>query len=160
MKVSICFPYYNRKSLLFNTLKSIKNSHYANSTEIIIVDDVSDDDHHVENINDLFPDLDIVYYRFSSQEKKEWKCPVFPLNKGIALATGDIVIQQCVECFHKGDIIKDAIENLSFNEYRVYSCYSLTKNDTNHLLLDPNYTPSDRDWETFNTLLYNNIPSS
>ena len=43
MKVSICLTYYNRKQLLINTLKSIKQSRLLENTEIIIVDDASDD---------------------------------------------------------------------------------------------------------------------
>lgn len=49
------------------------------------------------------------------------------------MATGDIIIQQGAECYHSGDIIKDAIKNIKDNMYRVYSCYALNQQNTKDL---------------------------
>ena len=58
-KLSIVMPYYNRRNLLLNTLRSIEYFQQDYSVEIIIVDDGSDESHRINDINELFPGLDI-----------------------------------------------------------------------------------------------------
>ena len=52
-KISIVMSYHNRKSQLLTTLKTIKKSKHPNY-EIIIVDDGSDEDHRIENLQNEY----------------------------------------------------------------------------------------------------------
>ena len=64
MKSSLLLPTYNRKDLLYNSLKSFdyfyKNN---NSLEIVIVDDCSSEKHQFPTVCEDFPNLDIKYIR-------------------------------------------------------------------------------------------------
>lgn len=123
--ISIVSAYYNRKDLLFNTLKSLENSKYKDF-EFIIVDDCSDDEHRVEDFKDIFPFLKIIRL----EKKDKWyvnPCVVF--NIGFKEVKGDIVIIQNPECLHVGDIL-DTTSKIKEDEYISFGCYSLTKEKT------------------------------
>jgi glycosyltransferase involved in cell wall biosynthesis len=133
MKVSVCLTYYNRKQLLINTLESFKQSKLINDTEIIIVDDASDDAHRIESvINSYENDMNILFHRFEPAEKT-WTLQIPAHNKSIAMATGDVIIQQGAECYNVHDIISNAYFNIQHNDYLVYGCYALTDQDTINL---------------------------
>jgi glycosyltransferase involved in cell wall biosynthesis len=135
MKVSVCLTYYNRKQLLINTLESIKKSAVLSDTEIIIVDDASDVEHRIESVIDLYSnDMNILFHRFEPDEKT-WSLQIPAHNKSIAMATGDVVIQQGAECYNVCDIITHAYHEIQPNDYLVYGCYALTESDTNRLTL-------------------------
>lgn len=130
MKVSIVMAYYNRKTLLESTLKSIQHTSY-DDYEIVIVDDASNKDNRIEDLVDLF-DMDIRVIRIDPNKKTHIN-PCIPYNIGFKEAKGDIVIIQNPECYHLGDIVSDA-SNLKDNEYRVYHCYSLPEDATEKLV--------------------------
>ena len=132
MKVSILITYYNRKKLLKKTLDSIIKSEYINDTEILIVDDASKDKHRIEELISKYHKYNITLFRFEKKDKW-WNLQIPVHNKLISMATGDIIIQQGAECYHSGDIIKDAINNIKDNMYRVYGCYALNKENTKDL---------------------------
>lgn len=132
MKLSICMTYYNRRSLLVNTLNSIRKYKKDHDMEVLIVDDASDDIHRIDDLVEQYSDLNLTLYRFEPSEKW-WTLQIPPHNKLIAMATGDVIIQQGAECYHANDIITDALENTKDNEYRVYGCYALTENNTDNL---------------------------
>ena len=125
MKISLLLVYYNRKQQLINTLSSIYKSKHIDQCEIIIVDDASDTEHRIE---DLLSEK-IKFYRVKPEEKN-WMTPVIPHNKTISMATGDLVIQQCAECYHTEDIIDHAINNITNENYLVYSCYALKPDES------------------------------
>ena len=128
MKFSVLIQYYNRRDLLINTIDSIRKSSLINDCEIIITDDASDDIHKIDDINLIYPDLDIKIFSFK-KEDKWWSCPVLPINKGIAEASGDIIILQGAECYHNGDILLDAQNRIKSNDYLVYGAFSLDPSD-------------------------------
>jgi glycosyltransferase involved in cell wall biosynthesis len=135
MKVSVCLTYYNRKQLLINTLESIKQSSLLSDTEIIIVDDASDEEHRIESIIELYSnDMTILFHRFEPTEKS-WTLQIPVHNKSIAMASGDVIIQQGAECYNVHDIISHAYHTIQPNDYLVYGCYALTEFDTNNLTL-------------------------
>jgi glycosyltransferase involved in cell wall biosynthesis len=116
-----------------NTLNSIQQTVVnKNDIEIIIVDDASSDDHIIEAISDSYSDLDIKVFSFKPEEKW-WSCPVIPINKGIAMATGDVVVLLCAECMFVGDILLDINNRIKLNDYLVYATLSLTESDTTEL---------------------------
>ena len=104
--ISIVSAYYNRKDLLINTLESLKNSE-VKDYEYIVVDDVSSDEHRIEDLQELYPNLKVIRI---NKEDKWWVNPCIPYNIGFKQIKGDIVIIQNPECKHMGDIMKEALK--------------------------------------------------
>jgi len=123
--ISIVSAYYNRKDLLINTLESLKNSE-VKDYEYIVVDDVSSDEHRIEDLQDLYPNLKVIRIE---KEDKWWINPCVPFNIGFKEIKGDIVIIQNPECKHVGDVMKKSLE-ITDNEYFSFACYSLDKEST------------------------------
>ena len=69
MKVSILITYYNRKNLLKKTLDSIIKSEYINDTEILIVDDASDNKHRIEELISKYHNYNITLFRFEKKDQ-------------------------------------------------------------------------------------------
>ena len=132
MIFSIVIQYYNRRDLLLNTILSISKSTLISNSEIIIVDDASDDIHKINDICNVFPNLNITLFEFSKRDKW-WSCPVLPANKGLAEATGDIIILQGAEIYHTSDILLDVKNRITPNDYLVYATLALTQNDTQNI---------------------------
>ena len=134
MKISIVMAYYNRLELLKNTLKSI--STHNTPYEIVIVDDGSTIEPLSEDIiKSISCGLNIVFYRFDPSVKT-WCNPCIAYNKGFSLASGDVVIIQNPECYHKDPVVDYCIGQNFDNNYYVFSCYSLPENAVleNHVL--------------------------
>lgn len=129
MKISIVVQYFNRRTLLLNTLRSIQQSKVKNDVEVIIIDDASGNDHRITDVQNMFPDLQIVLFEFKSEEKW-WCCPVIPINKGISLATGDIIMFLCAECMFIGDVLADLQKRIKPNDYIVYGTWAIEQEDT------------------------------
>lgn len=133
MKLSIVIQYYNRKQLLINTLNSITYTKInLNDIEVIITDDASNELHSIDSIQALFPQLNITVYKFTAVEKW-WHCPVIPINKGISIATGDIIMLLGAECMLVGDVIYDICTRIKTNDYLVYSTLAISEYDTNKI---------------------------
>ena len=130
MKFSIVTSYYNRKKQFINTLETIKKSDEINNTEIIVVDDASDQDHRIEDILDVYPFLKLIRVE---KKDKWWTNPSVPFNKAINQSSGDVIILQNPECLHLGDIIKNVKNNIKDSNYLTYSVYSINENTTNKL---------------------------
>lgn len=97
--------------------------------EVIVVDDASDDDNLIDDLHLLYPELNIKLYSFK-KEDKWWSCPVIPINKGIAMSSGDVVVLLCAECMFIGDILSDIKDRIKPNDYLVYSTLSISKEIT------------------------------
>jgi GT2 family glycosyltransferase len=123
--ISIVSAYYNRKDLLINTLESLKDSE-VKDYEYIVVDDVSSDEHRIEDLQQLYPNLRVIRIE---KEEKWWVNPCIPFNLGFKEIKGDVVIIQNPECKHIGDIMKKALE-VTDNDYFSFSCYSLDEETT------------------------------
>lgn len=125
-KVSIISTYYNRKIELWRTLKTIEKSTFKDF-EYVIVDDGSNSEHRIEDFLDVFKFLRLK--RVEPQDKYYYN-PCIPYNMAIAMAHGDIVILQSPECMHIGDPIQYAVNNTTYGQYFVYSCYSLSQHNS------------------------------
>jgi len=130
MKFSIVTSYYNRKKQFINTLETIKRSSEINNTEVIVVDDASDDDHRIEDLLDTYSFLKIIRI---NKDEKWWSNPSIPFNIAIKEAKGDVIILQNPECLHLGDIIEHIKNNINDNNYLTYSVYSIDETTTNKL---------------------------
>ena len=140
MKISIITAYYNRRRQFLNTLKVLEAHPKKDQFNIVVVDDASDEEHRLE---DLDLDLDLELIRFE-REDKTWVNPCIPFNVGLTYAeksNTDIVIIQNPECLHFGDIIGEVLK-IKKGEYLNFGCYSvneLTQKKINRLdLTSPN----------------------
>jgi len=141
MKISIVTAYHNRKKQFLSTLNSIKYQKYQGDLEIVVVDDNSNDENKISDINVLFPTLNIKLIEIK-EEDKWWINPCIPFNIGFKQSTGDVIIIQNPECLHMGQIIQNTIDNIEDNKYLVYGCYAINKeesNKINELNFDDNY---------------------
>lgn len=127
--ISVVMAYYNRRSLLLNTLYSISLSKYTGDIETIIVDDASTDGASLSDLPVLFPKLNIKVYTVD-KDKKWWINPCIPFNIGFSLASGDKIILQNPECLHTGDILS-VVANQKDNEYLTFGAYSVGPAITN-----------------------------
>jgi len=123
MKISIVMAYYNRRNLLYNTLKTIEKSSIKNDVEIIIVDDASKKEEQIDDFKSKF-NLNIIIEKIDLSNKW-WINPSVPFNIGFKKATGDVIIIQNPECMHNGDIIKYVNENIKKGTYLNFGCYSV-----------------------------------
>jgi hypothetical protein len=158
MKVSVVTQYYNRRSQFINSLKSFANTYLPKSDlEIIVVDDASNEEHRIDDINEIFPELNIKLYSFK-KEDKWWSCPVLPINKGLSMATGDVIILHCAECMFIGDVILDVRNRIKPNDYLVYATLSISQDITESLSQIPysylKTNPFDGGW--YQHSVYNN----
>ena len=121
-KISIVMAYFNRKDQLEMTLESIKKSKYLNK-EIIIVDDNSRPNQRVELFIDNYRNhLDIKVITIKENEKN-WVNPCIAYNKGIKIASGDIIVLQNPEVMHVGDCLSFINDNLNEKDWISFNCY-------------------------------------
>ena len=126
--ISVVMAYYNRRLHLINSLHSMNKSHYKNF-EVIIVDDASDEEHRIEDLQNQF-NFYLKLIRIEKHEKTHTN-PCIPTNIAISHASGDIIIIQNPECFHYDDVFSHVINNLNKNDYFAYS--TVNKNIVNQL---------------------------
>ena len=117
--ISIVMAFYNRQELLNKTLESLDKSS-VKDYELIIVDDAS-------AVPLVCPRAKIIRV----EKKDKWyNCSCVAWNRGLREATGDIVILNSPECYHAGDILAYAQENLRPNLYLAFGCYAISKKET------------------------------
>jgi GT2 family glycosyltransferase len=118
--------YYNRRSLLINTLQSIAKSKHKDF-EVILVDDASVLSERVEDLVGEFPFLKII--RLERTDKWYTNCCI-PYNIGIAQAKGNIVMIQNPECLHTLDILSYVNENINDQLFLSMGAYACSKVST------------------------------
>jgi glycosyltransferase involved in cell wall biosynthesis len=128
MRVSIVMAYYNRQQLLDKTMESIAAS-AIKDYELIIIDDGSNIPVVCDRANKILR---------IEPKKKWWHNPCIPFNVGFKEATGDIIIIQNPECYHVGDILTCAINNVKLNTYLSFGCYALNSFQTELFRVDTN----------------------
>lgn len=139
-KISIVMAYYNRRSQLLFTLKTIQNSDHTNF-EIIIVNDASKKEEEIDDIPELYSDLKIRIINIRETEKN-WVNPCIAYNIGFKEATGDIILIQNPEVCHIGDCIMFVDKYLEKGDWLSFNCYGLDNFSENHYV-DNLYSNSD-----------------
>ena len=80
--ISIVMAYHNRRIQLIRTLKSINRTEYNKSKlQIIIVNDNSSDPHTIDDLNDMFNELNIFVFNIRKKQKT-WINSCVPYNIG------------------------------------------------------------------------------
>lgn len=118
--ISIITTYYNRRKQFLNTIDSILKSD-INNFELIVVDDGSDSEHSLSDLN--YPFLKLIEI---DEKDKWWENPCVPFNIGIKEAVGDIIVLQNPECYHVGDVLKYINDNINNDNYLSISTYSFS----------------------------------
>ena len=122
LRVSIVMAFYNRQELLDKTLESLERS-TVKDYELIIVDDAS-----------AIPLVCSKAKIIRVEKKDKWyNCSAIAWNRGMREATGDLIILQSPECYHVGDILSYAVNNIKPNLYLSFGCYSINKAETEEL---------------------------
>jgi glycosyltransferase involved in cell wall biosynthesis len=117
MKLSIVIPYYNRRNLLINVLKSFT---LRDDMEIIVIDDGSSPEHRVD-------DLGVRVIRLEKGDA--WRGPCVAYNVGFKASTGDYIMINSSECIHVGDVIGYVFNNINPDTYMAFSTYMSRKTD-------------------------------
>ena len=133
--ISIVMGYYNRKKQLINTLNDFEKKYKNYNYEVIIVDDNSNNENKLNDIlnNYSYP---INLIEISEEEKGNRINPCITYNKGFKEAKGKRVIIQNPECIHIGDILKYVLDNLTYDDYIAFPCYSCNSEELTGLLLN------------------------
>lgn len=130
--ISIVTAYYNRKKLFFRTLQSISLNYGKIDFEVIAVDDGSDENERLEDLQNDFPFLRVIRLE---RENKWYSNPCIPFNIGFEAAKGSKIIIQNPECYHFDKILEYVNDNLKENQYLSFGCFSLDKKNTDDDLL-------------------------
>ena len=113
MKLSVVIPYYNRRQLLINTLKSFQSKY---PFEVIIVDDSTDNS--ISDIPEIFPKLNIKIHYTGN---KSWRGSIVAINTGISLVKEGNIMINSAECKHVGSVIDYVFENFSPKDYMCFA---------------------------------------
>lgn len=127
--ISIVTTYFNRRKQFINTLKSLELSK-VKDFEVIAIDDASDDDHDIKDLEKHFKFLKI---HKISKEQKWYHNPCIPFNIGFSFCQGDKIIIQNSECLHYSDILQRTEENLNDSNYLSFATYSLDPIETDKI---------------------------
>lgn len=119
MKISIIMAFYNRQNLLDKTLESIRKSS-VKDYELIIIDDAS-------TVPLTCDEAKVIYV---DKKDKWYTCSAVAFNRAMREATGDIIIIQNPECYHVGDVLKYAVDNIKDNTYLSFGCYAINRQET------------------------------
>ena len=128
--ISVVMAYYNRRRQLEYTLKTIAASRQRANVEIIVVDDFSSEEHHLNDLCDQWPQLKITVIAMRKLVDKKTYCnPCVPYNVGLRASRGDQVVIQNPECCHQGDVLDYVANHLTDDLYLSFHTYGCTKED-------------------------------
>ena len=147
---SIILPYYNRKSLLINTLGSfVKFYSKRNDLEIIIIDDGSSVEHKLDDAIKKFNTLKIKLINLGSKKNKMQVNPCYPYNVGVRNSSGKILILSSPETFHTTDMfeITNNFEKLNDSSYLLLSVFCSTSNELTESIIENNFIINDNNRE-------------
>jgi glycosyltransferase involved in cell wall biosynthesis len=159
MKSSLLLPTYNRKDLLYNSLKSFEYFYGNNeSFEIVLVDDCSAEKHQFPTVCEDFPSLNIKYFRI---DKKYGFNPSLAYNVAARIATGDVFILSSPETFHTCNILElcNNFEDFQTYDYYLFSVFCLTHNEYRPLMRNENLPIENKleQFDSFKHELYLNL---
>jgi GT2 family glycosyltransferase len=125
--ISVVTAYFNRRKLLLRTLESVKLNYGKIDFEFIVVDDGSDEDERLEDLQNTYPFLRVIRLE---KTDKWYSNPCIPFNRGFEEAYGEKIVIQNPECYHFDNILKYVDQHLKKNDYLSFGCFSLDKKNT------------------------------
>jgi len=127
--ISIVTSYFNRRTQFINTLRSLTLSKFKDF-EVIVVDDGSDDEHKIDDLEMQFKFLKVI--RVEKRDKWYYN-PCIPFNLAFSKCSGDKIIIQNPECLHYSDILTKTQESLNDENYLSFATYSLNRTESENL---------------------------
>ena len=126
-KISIIMGYYNRKSLLINTLNRFNQLYKDYNFEVIITDDKSNNDNTLDNIINNY-NFKIILLKILD---KNWINPCIAYNLAIRNISQDtdFVIIQNPEIYHLTNIFDTVLKDLKEGLYLTFSVLSSLNNE-------------------------------
>ena len=126
-KISIIMGYYNRKSLLINTLNRFNQLYKDYNFEVIITDDKSNNDNTLDNIINNY-NFKIFLLKILD---KNWINPCIAYNLAIRNISQDtdFVIIQNPEIYHLTNIFDTVLKDLKEGLYLTFSVLSSLNNE-------------------------------
>lgn len=125
--ISVVTAYFNRRKLLKRTLESVKLNYGTIDFEFIVVDDGSDEEERLEDLQNTYPFLRVIRLE---KTDKWYSNPCIPFNIGFEEANGDKIVIQNPECYHFDNVLKYVDQHLKINDYLSFGCFSLDKKNT------------------------------
>ena len=154
---SIVMGYYNRKPQLKRTLDKFKDTYGGYKYEVVIVDDNSTSEHHLDELVKEYT-YPINLIKITAEEKGDRINPCSVYNKGFREAKGKIVVIQNPECIHFGDLLGYLKSNLGHNDYFAFSAYNCTSADFTDNLLKNIHLVNDPNFNAQNSICWYNHP--
>lgn len=124
--MSIVIAYYNKRQILFNTLKSIEHFRANYPIETIIVDDGSNAENKIDDFVKLFPTLNIKLIVLK-KDHQYWRSPAVAYNTGFQQVKGDVIFINGADNVHLGNIIGCVFDNFKLNSYFNFSAIRCTE---------------------------------
>ena len=125
--------YYNRKSLLINTLNQFNNLYKDYKLEVVIANDKSNDNN---KLDDIIKDYNFKIILLDIIEKN-WVNPCVAYNLAIRHISSDveIVIIQNPEIYHLTNILNTALEKTVEGQYLSFSVFSTESEELSNLFI-------------------------
>lgn len=105
MRLSLILPYWKRQAAADRALERIAAQYQHLDLEVIVVDDGDPEPFRVPLI-----DMNLVCLRLP--QKRRPLSPVTAWNRGVELATGDILALSCIEVLHEMPVLTEMAEEL------------------------------------------------
>ena len=153
---SIVMGYYNRKPQL-RTLDKFKETYGGYKYEVVIVDDNSTSEHHLDELVKEYS-YPINLIKITEEEKGDRINPCSVYNKGFREAKGKIVVIQNPECIHFGDLLGYLKSNLGHNDYFAFSAYNCMGAEFTDNLLKNIHLVNDPTFNAQNNVCWYNHP--
>jgi glycosyltransferase involved in cell wall biosynthesis len=120
-RISLCMTTFNRAPQLAMTLRSIRDQNVPD-LEIVLIDDGVDD----EITRWVAQSFEVdKYVQLRRPASVDYRNAARPLNIGLRLTAGEIVILQNAECMHIGDVILPLVSRVTEHNAVFAKCVAL-----------------------------------
>lgn len=103
--ISLILPYWDRQSAADKALVSLDACYRKAGIEIIVVDDGN-------QVPFRLPDIGLPVHILRLPLKQKPSSPIVALNRGAAVATGEIMVLSCIEVIHQQPVLLEMAEKL------------------------------------------------
>lgn len=105
MRISLILPYWKRQAAADKALAMLAEQYQNLDLEVIVVDDGDPEPFRV-------PLLDMSLVCMRLPKKLAPKSPVTAWNRGVEIATGDLIALSCIEVLHQKPVLAEMAEEL------------------------------------------------
>lgn len=133
--ISVVMAYWNRKTLLLDTLSTFQRQYAGKyDFEVILVDDNSTPSDKITPlvISDFTFPIHVI--EITSEEKGTRMNPSVVFNRGFRRASKDLIMIQNPECIHVGDLFHHALTTMQYDTYLVFPCFNSTNEQVNEFV--------------------------